>query len=122
MGDKVDMSLDDIIANDRKSRGGSRGASRGGGGGRYISGRGGRGGSRGGQSPGRRSSFPPRGNNFGGGGYDARRSLPVTTSGPGKLLISNLDYGVSEGDLYELFSEFGNIKMAIVHYDRSGMR
>jgi len=116
----VDMSLDEIIAADRKfgggrgsrgGRGASRGASRGSNRGR---------GSLRGQSGGiRRNSFSPR--SMGGrDGYDARRSIPMSVSGPGKLLISNLDYGVSEGDLYELFSEFGTIKLAIIHYDRSG--
>jgi len=121
---KVDMSLDEIIAADRKVGAGRGG--RGGGGGRGFArgGNRGRGGSTRGQN-GVRRSYVQRG---GGGGHmdggrdryvDARRSIPM--SGPGKLLISNLDYGVSEGDLYELFSEFGHIKVATIHYDRNGM-
>ncbi len=137
MADKIDMSLDDIIKKTKKGgRGGKRGGGRGAGrtGGRGAGGkrggggggRGGRGGGRGGRrASGGRAAYS-RGNPEGNWSHDmfdgrgAKRGGIITQGGPAKLVVSNLDFGVSDSDIQELFSEFGHLKQAAVHYDRSG--
>jgi len=56
----------------------------------------------------------PRRFSGGGGGLNAG------LRGGAKLVIGNLDYGVSEADLKELFGEFGQILEATINYDISG--
>ncbi|XP_022918617.1 THO complex subunit 4-A [Onthophagus taurus] len=139
MVDKIEMSLDDIIKSSKGRRGGKRGAR---GGGRPGGGGARRGTFRGQKSPG----GVQRGRNRGGiarpytrgdvnsawkhdlfEGYGPRkvaaavaRAALQSNLGPAKLLVSNLDFGVSDTDIQELFAEFGPLKNASVHYDRSG--
>jgi len=106
--DKLDMALDDVVKAMRKSkRGGFRGRGRGRGGrGRGGRGRGGRGRGRGG-----------KGNQ---GGRQGGKQQVQISGGTSKLTISNLNFGVSDSDIQELFSEFGKIKSAAVHFNSVG--
>ncbi|KAF7149421.1 hypothetical protein RHSIM_Rhsim03G0123600 [Rhododendron simsii] len=121
MAESLDMSLDDIIRNSKKSGGGFRGRGRGR---ATTAGRGGFAAS--GPGPARR--FPNRA---------PTRTTPYLTpqmaqvqqliaiGGAGaesgtKLYVSNLEYGVSNEDIKVLFSEVGLLKRHSIHYDRSG--
>uniref|UniRef100_A0A8C5D4R8 Aly/REF export factor 2-like n=1 Tax=Gouania willdenowi TaxID=441366 RepID=A0A8C5D4R8_GOUWI len=132
MADKMNMSLDDIIKMNKKGNGGSSGRRSGG-----------RSGGDGGSSRPGRSNFTRERNNRA-APYTRPRELPDKWlhdmfdadeprrrsagaervvgggGGGGKLLVSNLDFGVSDSDIKELFAEFGPLKKASVHYDRSG--
>ncbi|KAK6935905.1 RNA recognition motif domain [Dillenia turbinata] len=127
MSSALDMSLDDLIKNNKKS---------GGGGGNRGRGRG----SSGGPGPARR--FPNRVANRSTpysaakapdstwqhdmfadqpmAAYPAQGGRPPSIETGTKLYISNLDYGVSNEDIKELFSEVGDLKRFSIHFDRSG--
>ncbi|KAL4709991.1 hypothetical protein ACJJTC_015969 [Scirpophaga incertulas] len=138
MVDRIDMALDDIIKANKKGRGGGAGAGRkfdvrkpgrGGGGANFRNGR------TGGVLRGRNRGGVSKPTNYSRGDVNStwkhdmfnefserkiqRGGGPIST-GPTKLLVSNLDFGVSDSDIQELFSEFGILKSAAVHYDRSG--
>lgn len=127
MSDKIDMSLDDIIKQNKsqfrlpRGRGGARGGTPRGG----RRARGGFGPIRTRQIRGRNRPLP----------YTRPKEIPDKwqhdlfdgvsqrsgiSTGVTKLLVSNLDYGVSDADIKELFAEFGPLRKAAVHYDRSG--
>uniref|UniRef100_G1PDQ4 RRM domain-containing protein n=1 Tax=Myotis lucifugus TaxID=59463 RepID=G1PDQ4_MYOLU len=120
MADKIHMSLDDIIRLDRSQRDERPRPQP-----RPRRGQGPRLGPRAALGRGRNRPAP----------YSRPRQLPdewhhdrsrrafgrcagLTTGG--KLLLSNLDFGVSDADIQQLFAEFGPLKQAAVHYDRSG--
>lgn len=135
MVDKIEMSLDDIIKHNKggKTRGASARRGRG------AAGTSPRRGARGAQ---RTGGSVMRGRNRGGitrssAGYirgdvnsawkhdmfDGVKKVSrgaIGSTSITKLLVSNLDFGVSDSDIQELFSEFGPLKSAAVHYDRSG--
>nr|ADM33940.1 ALY [Bombyx mori] len=137
MVDQIEMALDDIIKANKKTR-------IGGGAGRKFdankrTGRGGGAGFRsnrsGGVQRGRNRGGITKSTNYSRGDVNStwkhdmfndfgERKLPrnsgTITTGPTKLLVSNLDFGVSDSDIKELFSEFGILESASVHYDRSG--
>ncbi|KAF5953780.1 hypothetical protein HYC85_006636 [Camellia sinensis] len=131
----LDMSLDDIIKMNKKSGGGGGG---GGGGGANPRGRA----RNSGPGPARR--LPNRSSNrttpYSAGMVQAPETTwqhdmfadHATAAYPAqvgrvsaietgtKLFISNLDYGVSNEDIKELFAEVGDLKRYSIHYDRSG--
>uniref|UniRef100_A0A2P2HVQ4 THO complex subunit 4-like n=1 Tax=Hirondellea gigas TaxID=1518452 RepID=A0A2P2HVQ4_9CRUS len=57
---------------------------------------------------------------FGRGGIATTRYQTPAQTGPAKLNITNLEYGVSDSDVKELFQEFGEMRSAAIHYDRTG--
>ncbi|KAL0533759.1 hypothetical protein IC582_027803 [Cucumis melo] len=124
MAEPLDMSLDDIIKNNKKSGSSNFRA---------------RGGASSGPGPSRR--FRNRGLNRAtpystskapetawshdmfvdhGAAYPSHPPRASAIETGTKLYVSNLDYGVSNEDIKELFSEVGDLKRYSINYDKSG--
>ncbi|KGN65665.1 THO complex subunit 4A isoform X1 [Cucumis sativus] len=124
MAEPLDMSLDDIIKNNKKSGSSNFRA---------------RGGASSGPGPSRR--FRNRGLNRAtpystskapetawshdmfvdhGAAYPSHPPRASAIETGTKLYVSNLDYGVSNEDIKELFSEVGDVKRYSINYDKSG--
>ncbi|KAI3811602.1 hypothetical protein L1987_21328 [Smallanthus sonchifolius] len=122
-GAALDMSLDDLIKNNKKSGGGDgggRGRASGPGPARRINNRGAHratpyGAPKAPDAAWKHDMFADQ--SMGNGGPGGRPSAIETGT---KLYVSNLDYGVSNEDIKELFAEVGDLKMYSIHYDRSG--
>jgi len=124
MAGALDMSLDDLISKNKKTqpRPSGRGPTSGGGGPAPTAPR---------RRFNARAAAAPyhRGTTF---PFQAQARRPMAYAGygapqpqppmdaPTKLYISNLDYGVSNDDIKELFSDVGDIQRYSINYDRSG--
>jgi len=98
MNEKIDLSLDEIIAKEGITS----------------------------NYPKRGSGVQSRGR-FGGRNRQSGRSQPYfrsqnqnKSSFAGRLMISNLAYSVTDDDLNELFASFGPLKKSSIHYDQFG--
>lgn len=119
MATPMELSLDDIISQTKKTtRGGGRGRGRGRGG--LTRSRGGFAGTRTLRTAGQRGRGTFRSRDTGFGGGVRAGGLRTGGTGPAKITINNLHFGVSDADILELFGELGRIKYASVHYDRTG--
>lgn len=55
------------------------------------------------------------------GGARSKSAIkPAPKSKPGKLMINNLHFNVTDSDMMELFSKFGRVRQASVHYNSMG--
>ncbi|XP_008776568.1 THO complex subunit 4A-like [Phoenix dactylifera] len=124
MASSLDMSLDDLIKNNKKSASaasGGRGRGRGtGGAARRVPNRAGNrlGPYSMGKAPDSAWQHDMYANQTEGSLPPAVRVSAIETGT--KLYISNLDFGVSNEDVKELFAEVGDLKRYSIHYDRSG--